>query len=86
MAAGPRFSAGRRVIALLFAPLLALWTLGMAILPGISHARGLNVPICYGFSCETRVVIRVTPAEWQSVVGWFSPAAPTAADVRQQIR
>ena len=85
-ATGPRPSGSRRVIALQFPPLLVLWALAIAALPGNSHARELNVPICYGFSCQTRVVISVTPAEWQSVVGWFSPAAPTPADERQQIR
>ena len=82
----PRPSGSRRVIALQFPPLLVLWALAIAALPGNSHARELNVPICYGFSCQTRVVISVTPAEWQSVVGLFSPAAPTPADERQQIR
>ncbi|MEC9329582.1 MAG: hypothetical protein VX749_06935 [Pseudomonadota bacterium] len=86
LATGPRSLAGRRTAAFKFAPIVVFWAIGMTILPGISHAEDLNVPICYGFSCKTQVVINVTPVEWQSVVGWFSPTASSAADERQQIR
>ena len=86
LATEPRPLVGHRTAAFKFVSILVFWAIGMAILPGISQAEDLNVPICYGFSCKTRVVISVTPAEWQSVVGWFSPSASSAADERQQIR
>ena len=66
--------------------LVCLCICSTLVLPIQSHAKEITLPVCYGFSCKTRQLVSITPAEWRSVVGWFDRAAATPEDERQQIR
>ena len=66
--------------------LVCLCICGALVLPVQSHAKGLTLPVCYGFSCKIRQIVSITPAEWRSVVNWFDGTATTPEDERQQIR
>jgi len=66
--------------------LVCLCISGVLVLPVQSHSKELTLPVCYGFSCKIRQIVRITPAEWRSVVGWFDRVATTPEDERQQIR
>lgn len=44
------------------------------------------IPVCYDFGCKQRSVVNLSLTEWAGVVGWFKPAAETAAQEREQIK
>ena len=44
------------------------------------------IPVCYDFACKSSSVVDLPVAEWWEVEGWFSPAAPTPEQERQQIK
>lgn len=44
------------------------------------------IPVCYDFACKSSAVVDLPVVEWREVAGWFSPAAPTPAQERQQIK
>ena len=50
------------------------------------EARVQNIAICYNFSCKTLQQVALSAEEWRSVIGWFYPAAHTAAEEREQLR
>ena len=50
------------------------------------EARVQNIAICYNFSCKTLQQVALSAEEWRCVFGWFYPAAPTAAEEREQLR
>ncbi|MGE4660664.1 MAG: hypothetical protein AAEJ16_07755 [Arenicellales bacterium] len=63
--------------------------LGLAI--GLSlgqavEARVQQIEVCYDFSCKTRQQVELSTEEWRSVIGWFYPAATSAAEEREQLR
>jgi len=63
--------------------------LGLAIGLGLVQAveaRVQQIEICYDFSCKTRQQVELSAEEWRSVIGWFYPAATTAAEEREQLR
>ena len=45
-----------------------------------------SIPVCYDFGCKSGAVVNLPVAEWREVAGWFSPAAPTPEQERQQIK
>ena len=67
----------------LFLPLgLAI---GLSLVQAV-EARVQQIEICYDFSCKTRQQVELSAEEWRSVIGWFYPAATTAAEEREQLR
>ncbi len=44
------------------------------------------IPVCYDFACKSSAVVDLPVAQWREVAGWFSSAAPTPAQERQQIK
>ena len=71
------------VLALLVAPAMA------AKIPGIQAPTRVDVnaiPVCYDFACRSLAVVGLSVDEWREVEGWFSVAASTPAQERQQIK
>ncbi len=44
------------------------------------------IPVCYDFACKRISVVDLPVAEWREIEAWFSVAAPTPAQERQQIK
>lgn len=44
------------------------------------------IPVCYDFGCRNSSVVGISNTEWKEVSNWFSPAADTPAQEREQIR
>jgi len=66
-----------------------LVTTGLAVVLGFSQvakARVQIIDVCYDFSCKTLQQVVLSAEEWRSVIGWFYPAAPTAAEERERLR
>jgi len=45
-----------------------------------------SIPVCHDFGCKRRATVALSAGEWQSVAGWFLPAAATPAEEREQIK
>ena len=66
-----------------------LVTAGLLAVLGFTQAAQARVQIidvCYDFSCKTLQQVVLSAEEWRSVIGWFYPAAPTAAEERERLR
>ena len=59
--------------------------IGLSLVQAV-EARVQKIEICYDFSCKTRQQVELSTEEWRSVIGWFYPAATTAAEEREQLR
>ena len=59
--------------------------IGLSLVQAV-EARVQKIEICYDFSCKTRQQVVLSTEEWRSVIGWFYPAATTAAEEREQLR
>ena len=60
---------------------------GRVVLPPVDDNISLSaIPVCYDFGCKRRATVDLPAAEWQSVAGWFVPAAATPAAEREQIK
>ncbi len=44
------------------------------------------IPVCYDFGCATMATVNLPLLEWQSVAGWFTPAAKNPEQEREQIK
>ncbi len=44
------------------------------------------IPVCYDFGCKNSAVVDLPVDEWQEVANWFSVAASTPQQERQQVR
>jgi len=66
-----------------------LMPVGLMVALGFAQAveaRVQKIEICYDFSCKTREQVALSVEEWRSIIGWFYPAANTAAEEREQLR
>lgn len=44
------------------------------------------IPVCYDFGCRNRTVVNLPINDWKGVGNWFSPAAATPEEERDQIK
>jgi len=68
---------------ILAAPAMAIGNHGIA---APTHVVLDAIPVCYDFACKNNAVVDLPMDEWQEVEGWFSPAAQTPVEERQQIK
>ncbi len=59
---------------------------GRLVIPSPENISLQAIPVCYDFGCKNQATVSLPHVEWQSVAGWFVPAAHTPAAEREQIK